>query len=61
MKTSSILKEIKSMDENDKDLMKKYGVTCSPEVTYHYKGYQYKKLKDALNYAKIDLKKNAKS
>ena len=48
------------MDEKDKDLMKKYDVTFSTEVTYHYKSYKYKKLEDAIKYAKIDLKKESK-
>lgn len=46
------------MNEKDKNLMKIYGVTCSTEITYCYKSHRYKKLEDALNYAKVDIKKN---
>ncbi len=49
------------MNEKDKEIMKNYGITCSTEVTYRYKNHQYKKLEDALNYAKIDNKKNTLS
>ena len=34
--------------------MKKYGITSSTEKTYRYKSFQYRKLEDALHYAKID-------
>lgn len=42
------------MTEEEKELMKRYGITVEPKSVYSYKGYKYEHLKDALNYAKVD-------
>ena len=47
------------MNEQDKDLMEKHGITYSTEVIYRYKNFRYKKLEEAINYAKIDTKRDA--
>lgn len=54
----SISERINAMNIKDKNLMKIHDVTCLTEVIYCYKNHKYKKLEDALNYAKIDYKKN---
>ena len=41
------------MTEEEKELMKRYGITVEPKSVYSYKGYKYEHLKDALNYAKV--------
>jgi hypothetical protein len=45
------------MSEKNEILVKKYGITSSTETIYRYKSFQYKKLEDALHYAKIDIKR----
>ena len=43
---------------NDEDkLIKKYGIVCKQKMVYSYKGYNYDNLKDAVNFAKIDLER----
>jgi len=42
------------MTEEEKELMKRYGITVETKNVYSYKGYKYEYLKDALNYAKVD-------
>ncbi len=42
------------MPEEEKELMKRYGITVEPKSVYSYKGYKYEHLKDALNYTKVD-------
>ncbi len=43
---------------NDEDkLIKKYGILSKQKIVYSYKGYSYDNLKDAVNFAKIDLKR----
>ncbi len=42
------------MTEEQKELMKRYGITVESKSVYFYKGYKYGHLKDALNYAKVD-------
>jgi len=40
------------ISEEDKSLMKKYGITHTNKVVYQYKDYHYTNLTDAINYAK---------
>ena len=42
------------MNEEDKTLMAKYGITGAPKMMYSCKQYRYENLADALNYAWID-------
>jgi len=42
------------MTEEEKELMKRYGITVETKNVYSYKGYKYEHLKDALNYANVD-------
>ena len=47
---------------NDEDkLIKKYGIVCKQKIVYSYKGYNYDNLKDAVNFAKIDLEGEEKN
>ena len=41
------------MTEEEKELMKRYGITVEQKSVYTYKGNKYEHLKDALNYAKV--------
>ena len=45
------------MNNTEKTQMKKLGITCNAQSTYHYKNYKYNKLSDAINYAKTDSKR----
>ncbi len=49
------------MTEDEKKLMEQYGVTSERRTIFFYNGHQYAKLKDALNYAKIDLEREPKT
>jgi hypothetical protein len=42
------------MTEEEKELMKRYDITVEQKSVYTYKDYKYDRLKDALNYAKVD-------
>ena len=42
------------MKEEDKRLMARYGITCTPIMMYFYKQYRYEYLADALRYAESD-------
>ena len=42
------------MTEEEKELMQRFGITVEQKSVYTYKGHKYERLKDALNYAKID-------
>ena len=46
------------MNNSEKAQMKKLGITCNTQSTYHYKNYKYNKLSDAINYAKTDSKRD---
>ena len=39
------------MSENHEAVMKKYGIQVEESHTYLYKGYRYRNLSDAVNYA----------
>jgi ribosome maturation protein Sdo1 len=41
------------MTEEEKEMMKRFGITVEQKSVYTYKGYKYEHLKDALNYAKV--------
>ena len=40
------------MDEHDERLMVQYGITAETKVLFHYDGYRYERLADAVSYAK---------
>lgn len=39
------------MDEHDKKLMTQYGITAETKILFHYDGYRYERLTDAVKYA----------
>ena len=41
------------MDEQDKQLMARYGITAETKVVFHYDGHRYERLADAANYARL--------
>ena len=45
------------MTEEDNKLMEKYGITSQQKIVYLYKGHRYDSLKNAINFAKIDMKR----
>ena len=45
------------MTEDDKELMKRYDITAEQKSVYHYKSYRYEQLRDAVNYATTDVKR----
>ena len=49
------------MTEEEKELMNRYGITVEQKSVYTYKAYKYEHLKDALNYAKLDVDAALKS
>jgi hypothetical protein len=44
-----------SVTDDDKNLMERYGITFEEKTVhyFHYEGYKYEKLSDAVNYARI--------
>jgi hypothetical protein len=40
------------MEEHDERLMAQYGITAETRVLFHYDGYRYERLADAVNYAR---------
>ena len=44
------------MNEEEKDLAIKFGITSKQKTIYLYKGHTYDNIKDAINYAEIDTK-----
>ena len=36
-----------------KELMERHGITAAQQTVYHYKGFRYGNLLDALNYAEL--------
>ena len=44
------------MNEEDNKLMEQYDITSQQKTVYLYKGYKYDRLKDAINFAKIDAR-----
>ena len=45
------------MSEQDKTLMAQYDITCEPKMIYSYKAHRYENLKDALNFAQLDVQR----
>ena len=46
------------MTEEEVLLMEKYGVTFQQRTVFCYRGHKYERLKDALDYAKIDAERS---
>jgi len=44
------------MNNEEKAHMEKLGITYETKIIYRYKQHQYNNLKDALNYARLELK-----
>jgi hypothetical protein len=42
------------MTEEEKELIRRYGIVVSHKSEYTYKGFKYERLRDALNYATIE-------
>jgi hypothetical protein len=40
------------MNTEDKALMEKFGITAEVKTIFHFGGYRYERLNDAVNYAK---------
>jgi hypothetical protein len=41
------------MDEHDTSLMTEYGIPAETKVLFHFDGYRYERLADAVNYARL--------
>lgn len=41
------------MDEQEDGLMARLGITTESKVIYHYAGYRYERLADAVSYARL--------
>ena len=41
------------MNSDDKKLMEQLGITAESKTIFHFDGYRYERLSDAINYAKI--------
>ncbi len=41
------------MDEHDNRLMAQYGITAETKLLFHFDGYRYERLADAVNYARL--------
>ena len=48
------------MSEADKALMAQYGITAEEITIYSYKEHRYDKLKDAINFARLDSRPDEK-
>lgn len=46
------------MNEENKRLMAKYGITCEPKMIYSYKQHRYENVEQAINFARIDAKRD---
>ena len=44
-----------NVSSEEKSLMARYGITSEIRPIYCYKNFQYRKLQDAINYAKRDI------
>ena len=47
--------------KDDETLMKIYGIQSSTKTIYHYQNHRYDNLRDAINFAKIDVKRHRPS
>jgi len=43
------------MSEEDKTLMAQYEITSESKMIYRYKQHRYENLKDAVNFARLDV------
>ena len=41
------------MSEDDQQLMVEYGITAETRIVFHFQGYRYERLDDAINYARV--------
>ena len=41
------------MNEQDSKLMAQYGITAETKFLFHYGGYRYERLADAIKYARL--------
>lgn len=44
-------------EDDEKTMMKRYGITAFHRTVYQYQGYSYGSLADALNYAELVTKR----
>lgn len=49
------------MNLEEKILMARYGITCTPKMMYFYRQYRYANLADALSYAESDARNEHKN
>jgi len=42
------------MTKDDKQMMDAHGITYESKSVYHYEGFRYERLADAVRYAEID-------
>jgi len=42
------------LNDENKMLMEKYGITCEPKMIYSYKQHRYENVEQAINFARID-------
>lgn len=47
------------MNKADKHLMNTLGITRTIEFSYHFQGHHYRKLQDAIDYARIQKQKQS--
>lgn len=45
------------MTKEEKELMKRFGITVEQKSVYAYDGHKYDQLKDAMNFAKIEAER----
>ena len=44
------------MNEDNKIMMERYGITSAPKMMYFYKQYRYEDVNDAIRFAERDFK-----
>ena len=49
------------MSDDEQKQMLRFGITIEHKTIYHYNGYRYDNLRDALRYAEIDTNRNNES
>jgi hypothetical protein len=47
------------MTEEERELMKRYGITAEQKMVYTFKGYRYDQLKNAVKYAESEARRRA--
>ena len=53
--------EIQMNNDEENKLMVQYGITSESKTVYSYLQHRYDNLKDAINFAKLDEKRNRSS